>query len=316
MADRAAEGLATRPLAAARPRRYSLLTPADKLVLALLIGIPAFIHISLVWLPTIGSVLLSFTTWNGIGGLDKIQFVGVRNYQVLLTAYPFFWPALQHNLIWLGVFLFIATPLGMFLAVLLDREIRGTRIYQSALYLPVVLSLAIVGFIWELQYAPENGFINNVLGTKRQDNLIDWLGNRDINLWAVMVAASWRHVGYIMILYLAGLKSVDHALREAALVDGANERQTFFRVIFPVLKPINIIILVVTIIESLRAFDLVYIINRGLNGLELLSILVTNNIVGEASRLGFGSAIAVVLLSISVGPIILYLRRVMRPERI
>jgi multiple sugar transport system permease protein len=316
MADRAAEAMAARPLAAARPRRYSLLTPADKLVLALLIGIPAFIHISLVWLPTIGSVILSFTSWNGIGGLDKIQFVGLRNYEVLLTAYPFFWPALQHNLIWLGVFLFVATPLGMFLAVLLDREIRGTRFYQSALYLPVVLSLAIVGFIWQLQYAPEEGFINNVLGTKRQDNLIDWLGNRDINLWAVMVAASWRHVGYIMILYLAGLKSVDHALREAALVDGANERQTFFRVIFPVLKPINIIILVVTIIESLRAFDLVYIINRGLNGLELLSILVTHNIVGEASRLGFGSAIAVVLLLISVGPIIAYLRRVMRPERI
>jgi multiple sugar transport system permease protein len=316
MADRAAEGLAPRPLVAARPRRYSLLTRADKIVLALLIGIPAFIHISLVWLPTIGSIVLSFTSWNGIGGLDRIQFVGTRNYEVLLTAYPFFWPALQHNLIWLGVFLFIATPLGMFLAVLLDREIRGTRIYQSALYLPVVLSLAIVGFIWELQYAPEEGFINNVLGTTRQDNLIDWLGNRNINLWAVMVAASWRHVGYIMILYLAGLKSVDHALREAALVDGANERQTFFRVIFPVLKPINIIILVVTIIESLRAFDLVYIINRGLNGLELLSILVTNNIVGEASRLGFGSAIAVVLLLISVGPIIVYLRRVMRPERI
>lgn len=318
MADRAAaKGLAAQPLAAAQAkRRYSLLTPADKLVLALLIGIPAFIHISLVWLPTIGSVVLSFTSWNGIGGLDKIQFVGTRNYEVLLTAYPFFWPALQHNLIWLAVFLFIATPLGMFLAVLLDREIRGTRIYQSALYLPVVLSLAIVGFIWTLQYAPEQGFINNVLGTTRQDNLIDWLGNRDINLWAVMVAASWRHVGYIMILYLAGLKSVDNALREAALVDGANERQTFFRVIFPVLKPINIIILVVTIIESLRAFDLVYIINRGLNGLELLSILVTHNIVGEASRLGFGSAIAVVLLLISVGPIIVYLRRVMRPERI
>ncbi|HEV8516333.1 MAG TPA: ABC transporter permease subunit, partial [Candidatus Limnocylindrales bacterium] len=121
-------------------------------------------------------------------------------------------------------------------------------------------------------------------------------------------------VGYIMLLYLAGLKSMDHALREAALVDGASERQIFFRVVFPVLKPINVIILVVTIIEAARAFDLVFIINRGLNGLELLSILVTSNVIGEASRLGFGSAIAVVLFAISVGPIIVYLNRVMRQE--
>jgi multiple sugar transport system permease protein len=131
----------------------------------------------------------------------------------------------------------------------------------------------------------------------------------------VLVAASWRHIGYIMLLYLAGLKSVDHSLREAAQIDGANERQIFFRVVFPVMKPINIVILVVTIIESLRAFDIVYIINRGLNGLELLSVLVTNNIIGEASRVGFGSAIATVLLLISVGPIIFYLTRTFREER-
>ena len=214
-------------------------------------------------------------------------------------------------LLGLAVFLFIATPIGMFFAVLLDKDIRGSRFYQSALYLPVVLSLAIVGFIAQLFYAPEQGLINNILGTTGQNGqtLIDWLGNSDINLWAVLVFASWRHIGYVMILYLAGLKGVDPTLREAAKVDGAAEVQTFFRVVFPVMAPINIVILVITVIESLRAFDLVFIINQGLNGLELLSVLVTNNIIGEASRVGFGSAIAVVLLSISVGPIILYLSR-------
>ena len=89
-----------------------------------------------------------------------------------------------------------------------------------------------------------------------------------------------------MILYLAGLKAFDPSLREAAQIDGANERQLFFRVVFPVLKPINIVVLVITIIESLRAFDLVYIINRGINGLELLSVLVTNTMLGESSRVG------------------------------
>jgi multiple sugar transport system permease protein len=117
-----------------------------------------------------------------------------------------------------------------------------------------------------------------------------------------------------MLLYLAGLKSVDNTLREAAAIDGASEAQTFFRVVFPVMHPINIVILVITIIESLRAFDLAFIVNKGLNGLELLSTLVTNNIIGETSRIGFGSAIAVVLLVISVGPIVWYLRRTLRAE--
>jgi multiple sugar transport system permease protein len=301
---------------ARRRRRFSLLSRRDKIVLAIMVGVPAFIHIFLVWVPTIASVLLSFTTWNGIGGLDKIKWVGLKNYDSLISVYDAFWPAVAHNLIWLGVFLFIATPLGMFLAVLLDKNIRGSRIYQSALYVPVVLSLAIVGFIWELQYANEQGFINNVLGTTKSSNLIDWLGDKNINLWAVLVAASWRHVGYIMVLYLAGLKSVDPTLREAASIDGANERQTFFRVIFPVLLPINIIILVVTVIESLRAFDLVYVLNRGRNGLELLSVLVTQNIVGESQRIGFGSAIAVILLAISVVPIVIYLTRTFRGDRL
>ena len=100
----------------------------------------------------------------------------------------------------------------------------------------MVLSLAIVGFIWQLQYAPTQGLINGVLGTNQQGNVIDWLGNQSLNLWAVLVAASWRQVGYVMILYLAGLKAFDPSLREAAQIDGANERQLFFRVIFPVLR--------------------------------------------------------------------------------
>jgi multiple sugar transport system permease protein len=202
----------------------------------------------------------------------------------------------------------------MFLAVLLDKNIRGTRFYQSALYMPVVLSLAIVGFIWILIYAPEQGLLNNVLGRTAQGNQISWLGDPNINLWAVLIAASWRQVGYVMVLYLAGLKAVDPALREAAAIDGASETQTFFRVVFPVMKPINIVILVITVIESLRAFDLAFIINKGLNGLELLSTLVTNNIIGETSRIGFGSAIAVVLLVVAVGPIIIYLVRALRED--
>ena len=217
-------------------------------------------------------------------------------------------------MIWLGFFLLVATPIGIFFAVLLDREMRGTAgSTRASFYIPVVLSLAVVGFIWELQYTSQ-GFINSILGHTSSDTAIDWLGNPSLNIWAVLVAASWRHVGYVMVLYLAGLKSVDPSLKEAAAIDGANERQTFFRVVFPVMEPINVVIVVITVIESLRAFDIAYIVNRGKNGLELLSTLITNNSISEASLVGFGSAIAVVLLVISLVPIVLYLTRDLRGD--
>jgi multiple sugar transport system permease protein len=290
-----------------RRRRYSPLNRHDRLILLLMVGVPLALDLILIWGPTLASVLLSFTNWSGIGAITGRNIVGIRNYRTLLTGYSLFWPALQHNLLWLGFFVFISTPMGMFLAVLLDREIRGTRVYQSVFFLPVVLSLAVVGFIWELQYAPNEGFINSVRAVAGDHRLIDWLGDPNINLFAILVAASWRHIGYIMVLYLAGLKSVDPSLREAAKVDGASERQTFFRVVLPVMAPINVIIVVVTTIESLRAFDIAYIINRGKNGLELLSTLITNNSISEASLIGFGSAIAVVLLVISLVPIVAFL---------
>ncbi len=277
-----------------------------------MVGVPLALDLILIWGPTLASVVLSFTNWSGFGPILAKNWVGLKNYQFMFTGYSLFWPAFEHNLVYLGFLGFIATPLGMFFAVLLDREMRGARIYQSVLFLPVVLSLVVVGFIWELQYAPTDGFINNAFGLVKSDRIIDWLGNPRINLFAVLIAASWRHIGYIMVLYLAGLKSVDPSLREAAKVDGATEVQTFFNVVLPSMGPINVIIVVVTTIEALRAFDIAYIINHGKNGLELLSILITNNSISEANLVGFGSAIAVVLLVISLVPIVLYLSRVMR----
>jgi len=277
-----------------------------------MLGIPTFVHVLFVWIPALGSIGLSFSKWNGIGGFEDIEWIGVENYVEIFTEYPRFWPAVQHNLIWLAFLLIVPTCAGLLLAVLLDRELKFSRIYQSALYMPMVLSLALIGFIWQLIYTPDGGLLNSLLGLN--DKPVDWIGDSDINLYAVLVAAAWRHTGYIMLLYLAGLKGVDPSLKEAASLDGASSTQTFFLVTFPVMKPVNIVVAVVTVIEALRAFDIVYVINKGRNGLELLSVLVTDNIIGEASRIGRGSAVAVILLTISLGVIIPYLYQVFSKE--
>ena len=303
-------------LVATKSGRYHVLTRYDRRLLIAMVGIPLLLDVVFIWWPTLTSIYYSFTNWDGIGDITAGNFVGLSNYRFLLSGGYFqFWGAFGHNFIWLAWLTFIATHIGIFFAVLLDRDIRGTRIYQSVFYLPVVLSLVVVGFIWELQFSPTEGFINNAFGLVKSGNIIDWLGNPHINLYAVLIAASWRHVGYMMVIYLAGLKSVDPTLREAAKVDGANEIRTFFRVVFPVMAPINTVIVVLTAIESLRAFDLAFIINQGKNGLELLSILITNNSISESTRVGFGSAIAVILLVISLGPIVAFLSQAMRPAR-
>jgi len=297
--------------------RVRRLTGIDRLVVVVMVLIPLLLTTIFVILPAIASVVLSFSSWDGIGGIGKIKWVGFQNYVNIFTIDPSFWPAIQHNLLWLVVLFFIATPFGMFMAVLLDKEIRGNRIYQTPMFLPVVLSLALVGFIWQLQYSRDFGLINAILqtvGLQDKDNPVDWYGDPSIAIWAVLAASAWKHAGYIMLLYLAGLKGVDPSLREAAAMDGASEVKTFFRIVFPVMRPINIIVVVITVIESLRAFDLVWIVNKGRNGLELISALVTSNVTGEASRVGYGSALATIMLVISLVFIAIYLRTVFSEE--
>ncbi|MBQ1443070.1 MAG: sugar ABC transporter permease [Renibacterium sp.] len=295
----------------ARKSRLKRLTRRDVVVLSLMVGIPTLVQVLLAWGPTLLSIGLSFTRWNGLD-LADLKPAGTDNYQYVAQDYPPFWPAVGHNVLWLLFLGVIGTPLGLLLAVLLDQKIRGSKIYQSIFFVPVMLSMALIGVIWQLFYNKDNGLLNFLLGTAGTPQAVDWFGDSSVNIWAAMVAATWRHAGYVMILYLAGLKGVDPTLREAAALDGASATQTFFRVVFPAMKPVNIIIVVITIIESLRAFDVVWVINKGRNGLELLSALVIQNLVGEGQVIGVGSALAVILLVISLVPIVWYLIRTFR----
>jgi multiple sugar transport system permease protein len=327
----------------------------DRLVFGLMVGVPTAVHVLFVWVPTIASILLSFTDWKGIRFSD-LNFVGVENYQQIFTVFEKdFFQALINNAV-LMLFLFIGpTTLGMLLAYLLDKEMKGTRIYQSLFYTPVVLSLAVVGFIWKsVIYSPKQGYATEAVNALGGDGgEVDWIGNQSFfpfnwsmvvlgglflliaaavhlfwrnlvptaivgvlgvalvifgfvtnaqpeygvskNFAAILAAIAWRHTGYIMVLYLAGMKSVDQALRESAALDGCNEWQSFRHVLFPTLKPINVVVAVITVIEALRAFDIIFALNKP-RKTEVLSILVTNNLLGEGGgNVGRGSAYAVIL---------------------
>src|SRR4051812_9212456 len=298
----------TRLPEAARPRQHDgggaeargsialrRLAPGDRRVLGAIVLGAIGLQAALVWLPALASVGLSLTSWDGVG---PIQPVGLANYQVLLAT-PRFWSAIANNVLWLVAYLGVATPLGLLLAVALDRQMRGTRFYLGAFYVPGLLSLALVGFIWQLQFSPDQGFLDALLGRSANDP-IDWLGDRSINRWAILVPGIWRHVGTVVVLYLAGLRTIDRGLRDAAAIDGATELQALRRVILPALRPVTTVVLAIGAIDAVRTFDLPYIVNGGLNSLEVLATLLTAAVAGEASRIGFGSAIATVLLVVSL----------------
>lgn len=303
-----------------RRRRASTLTRSDKIVLSLMVAIPAFIHIVLVWIPAMSTVVLSFTEWDNLTPLSDAKWVGFQNYWVIFTIFDTqLFPALFNNLM-LIVFLGACSAIGMLFAYLLDKNIRGSRFYQSVFYFPVVLSLAVVGFIWKsTMFSADDGLLNIIWPGKPIDFVGDSTKLFEINLpfldfplglstnfAALLIAMAWRHIGYVMVLYLAGLKAVDPALREAASIDGCNEWQGFWHVVWPALKPINVVVAVITVIEALRAYDIVAALNEP-RGTEVMGTIVTNALVGEGGgRVGIGSSYGVVLLVLCLGFIIWY----------
>jgi multiple sugar transport system permease protein len=312
------------PTGRRRRRRYSQLTRGDKTTLGFMAGVPTVVHVMFVWIPALITIFWSFTKWDGLK-LGTWELIGFKNYWAVFTVFDNkFFPALFNNVILL-VFLSACSIVGILFAYLLDKNIRGSAFYQSVFYMPVVLSLAIVGFIWKsVMYSPKQGLFNVVLGRTAQGNQIDWVGNAEKiftihvpfldtplgltkNFAALLVAMAWRHIGYVMVLYLAGLKSVDPSLREAASIDGCNEWQAFRRVVFPVMKPINVVVFVITVIEALRAFDIIVAL-KSPPGTKVLGVLVRDNLVGEGGgQVGLGSAYGVLLLLLCLGFIIWYL---------
>jgi multiple sugar transport system permease protein len=326
---------------AGRRRRFSQLSKRDKITLGAMVGLPTILHVVFVWIPTIATIVLSFTKWDGLSPVSKIKPIGFKNYYEIFTVFEQKLFAALFNNVVLLVFLFLGPSLlGVLLAYLLDKNIRGTRIYQSIYYFPVVLSLAVVGIIWKsVMFSERQGLLNHqwsILGGRTvigQTKPIDFIGDHtkvfsfhipwldsalgpSKNFLAILVAIAWRHAGYVMVLYLAGLKSVDPALREAAAIDGCTEVQAFRNVVFPAMKPINVVVMVITVIEALRTFDIVAALRNPV-GMELISLQVTENIVGEGGgQVGRGSAYGVILLIMCIGFIIWYLVNHYREEQL
>ncbi len=278
----------------------------------LFLAVPVLIYLTWVIGPMLYSFYLSFTSWDGF---SPPQFVGLKNF-IRLFNDRVFYISLSNNLEWIILFMTVPIVLGLALAMVLNGNIPGEKFFKSSFFMPMVLSLVVCGLVWSWLYNPAFGLINSVLRSVGLDGLArGWLSDPKVVMEAVIAVAIWRQVGYVMVLYLAGLQSVDPDLISASKVDGASAIQRFFHVILPQLAPITVIVIVISIVDSLRAFDLVSVMTRGgpFNSSSVLAnymyIQAFNNY-----RMGYGAAISVILFLISLVFILFYLTRIAKEE--
>jgi raffinose/stachyose/melibiose transport system permease protein len=283
-------------------RHFSWLLPWAFLAPALII------YIAIVVYPMTYSAYLSFFKWDGVSPTK--EFVAFQNYLSLVLSDQVFWIALRNNAIWLIAALLLPTSIGLGLAVLLNRKFRGSNLLRSVFYFPAILSLAIVGLIWTWIYLPDIGLVNQALGTLGLTALQhNWLADPNLALYAVMAAATWNATGLPMLLFLAGLQTINPEVLEAAEVDGAGPIRRFFSITFPLLRETTLIVLAITAINSLKVYDIIYAMTYGgpANKTQVLSTwmyFLTYNY----NSVGQGTAIAVILFLLTLIFAVPYIR--------
>jgi len=210
--------------------------------------------------PVLYLVRLSFYQWDGI---TQMRFIGLENYRRLLTD-PIWWKALGNTLIYVLAKLLIELSLALGAAVALNTKLKGRTLFRSILFLPVVTSTAVMGIVFVGILSPFEGVFNLILmklGLLSQFH--DWLGDPNTALYTVIGVAIWHDLGINMVLFLAGLQSIPEYLYDAAKIDGAGSWQQFLHVTLPMLKPVALIIVMLSVIGSFKVFDIVNVMTNG-----------------------------------------------------
>ncbi|MET0716319.1 MAG: sugar ABC transporter permease [Mycetocola sp.] len=267
--------------------------------------------------PTIEAVRLSFFEWSGFQGTPQV-FVGLQNYVRIFTQDPVFWTALTNTVIWVILSLIVPVLLGLALAVALNRPLFGRNAFRSLFYIPGVLAPIAIANMWRWMYNPNFGVGATLAELFNAPWLgeIQWLGDRNIALYSIFAAFVWQIAGTNMVLFLAGLQSVVPEHVEAAKLDGANAWQVFRHVTLPALRPITVVVVVLTIISSIKVFDLIVGMTGGgpAQSTQVLALWSYTQSFGN-HQYGMGNAIATVLLVITLIIVVPYMIWTARQEK-
>jgi len=269
--------------------------------------LPAFLLYGIFQLyPLIMAALNSFYSFNGF---DRESFIGVDNFMTLFTEKPyneFFFNAFSHN--WIYFFVTVITQLivSLFLAIIIHSKVKGKEFFKSMFFLPKLLSVIVIGFLFSLILNPTRGALNSLLdGIGLEALTRPWLGSMDTALFSVIFVDSWASIGFSMLIFLAGLQAVDNEIFEAARIDGANPIQILTRITLPMLGPSLMIMSVLVFIGSFETFEYVFAMQGSSGGPYYSTDVLTTffyrlafGTVDGGQAIGLGSAVAVVLFII------------------
>ncbi|MDJ0946560.1 MAG: sugar ABC transporter permease [Kiloniellales bacterium] len=262
--------------------------------------------------PIFESMWISLYDWDGIG---EKAWIGLENYVELIDDEAFY-TSLENNVLWLLLYM-LAIPAGLMIAVFLNQNVWGIRLYKSLFFFPFVISQVVVGLIFSWFYAPNFGLLTRIIEGLTGESVAILADERFVT-YGIIAAGLWPQIAYCMILYLTGLNNVSPDQIEAGRLDGAKGWRMLWHVILPQLRPATFIAVVVTVIGALRSFDLISIMTDGgpYGSSRVLSFYMYEQALSEYGfRMGYGAAIAVVLFCIMMVFITLFIVRMVSEER-
>jgi ABC-type sugar transport system permease subunit len=263
--------------------------------------VPLTVFAIFVGYPIVFTIYLSFFDWNGMAA--EKTFVGLQNYRYLLVSDKYFYTALLNNVKWVGVTLFFPVLLGLIIAYgLRSRIIPAPALIRTVIFFPVTMSLISVGLMFLLILNPLFGAFDAILQSIGLGSLVmEWFGDYRIALYTLAVVSGWAFTGMPMILYFAGLGDVPKETFDAAKIEGAGHFRMLTQVAVPQLRPVTAVVVMLTLFESLRAFDLVAVMTKGapFGSTNVLGYLVYLESFWN-SRFGYGATLSVAILVISV----------------
>lgn len=212
-------------------------------------------------IPVIASLLLSFTNWNFVAGIEAIRFSGLENFEKLFHDSSFL-KSLVNNLIFV-VTVPVTMILALVLAIAIDKHVYIKNLFKVIYFLPYISSVVAVAMVWQVLFHPSLGPVNSTLMSLGIDNPPKWLADIKFALPSLMMIQVWIMLGYNIIIYIAGLQSIPRDLYEAAEIDGANAWVKFRRITVPCISPTTFFLLVTGIIGTFKIFDLIQVLTQG-----------------------------------------------------
>ncbi|MEW9107267.1 carbohydrate ABC transporter permease [Paenibacillus sp.] len=253
--------------------------------------------------PVINAIYYSFTSWNGIS--KDVTFIGFDNYLNVMSK-PEFWDSVKNNGSFILFSLFIQVPLIIFFSLLISNVKRLKGLYKTAVFMPSVMSTAVIGILWGFIYDPDTGLLNKLLGLFGIDPLM-WLADKKTAMISILITNAWQWTGFYIVMVLAAILAIPKDLDEAAMIDGATGVQRAIRITIPLIMPIISVVVMLSIAGAMKAADIVIVMTKGgpAGATDVMATYMIKHSI-TSFKYGYGNSIAVLIFVFTLIVTVLY----------